>query len=121
MQVNDQDLLDEIRYDIRVKDLIKGKLVLAALGHVSREAQRAVLSEVAQADDDYAIPLLTVVIAENPNIGEDFSQLKETLLSKILKTPGILLDALAKKENSPERTLLIEIVGELRLEAAVPV
>ena len=33
--INDQDLLDEIVYDIEVKDLRKAQLVLAALEHVN--------------------------------------------------------------------------------------
>ena len=32
--INEQDLLDEIRFDIEVKDLLKAKLVLASLEKV---------------------------------------------------------------------------------------
>lgn len=34
--INEQDLLDEIQFDIKEKDLIKGRLVLSSLGTVSR-------------------------------------------------------------------------------------
>ncbi|MGB5993548.1 MAG: hypothetical protein WBG61_14585, partial [Desulfobacterales bacterium] len=63
-KINEQDLLDEIRFDIKEKDLIKAKLVLSALGHVGRKTQKQALFEVSRADDDFAIPLLAGVIAE---------------------------------------------------------
>ena len=48
--INEQDLLDEIRFDIKAKDLIKEKLVLSSLEHVSRETQKQALFEVSQAN-----------------------------------------------------------------------
>ncbi len=87
-KINAQDLLDEIRFDIKEKDLIKAKLVLSALKHVSRKVQKQALFEVSRSENDFAIPLLAGVIAENPDVTESFPQLKETLFSKITGWPG---------------------------------
>jgi CheY-like chemotaxis protein len=119
MQVNDKDLLDEIRYDIQVKDVIKGKLVLAALEHVSRKAQRQALFEVSRADNGYAIPLLATVIAEHPEITKSFPQIQETLYAKCLESPEVLLDLIAGSKK-PGQVFYIEMAGELRVEKAVP-
>jgi CheY-like chemotaxis protein/HEAT repeat protein len=120
-KIKEQDLLDEIRFDIKEKDLIKARLVLSALGHVGRKTQKQALFEVSRAGDDFAIPLLAGVIAENPDVTESFPQLKETLFSKIIDSPEILLDLLSKTKESPIRAFLTEAAGEIRLGEAVPV
>jgi CheY-like chemotaxis protein/HEAT repeat protein len=119
-KVNEQDLLDEIRFDIKKKDLIKARLVLSALEHVDRKTQKQALFEVSRSGDDFAIPLLAGVIAENPDVSESFPQLKETLFSKIIDSPEIILDLLSKTKESSVRAFLAEAAGEIRLKAAVP-
>jgi CheY-like chemotaxis protein/HEAT repeat protein len=120
-KINEQDLLDEIRFDVKKKDLIKAKLVLSSLGHVGRKAQKQALFEISRADDDFAIPLLAGVIAEHPDLTESFPKLKETLFSKIIDSPQILLDLLSEIKETPIRTFLSEAAGEIRLKKAVPV
>jgi CheY-like chemotaxis protein/HEAT repeat protein len=119
-KINEQHLLDEIRFDISVKDLIKGKLVLEALGHVSRETQKQALNEVMAADDGFAIPLLAGFIAGNPELANSFPHVREALFTKILDDPDILLELLPKTKDIPTLTLLAEIAGEIRFEKAVP-
>ena len=120
-KINEQDLLDEIRFDVKEKDLIKAGLVLSALGHVGRKTQKQALFEVSRAGDDFAIPLLAGVIAENPDVSESFPQLKETLFSKILDGPEVLLDLLSKTKAPPIKAFLVEATGEIRFEKAVPI
>ncbi len=120
-KINEQDLLDEIRFDIKEKDLIKARLVLSALGHVGRKTQKQALFEVSRSGDDFAIPLLAGVIAENPDVSESFPQLKETLFSKIIDSPEIILDLLSKTKESSVRAFLAEAAGEIRLKEAVPI
>jgi CheY-like chemotaxis protein len=120
-KINEQHLLDEIRFDIGVKDLIKGKLVLAALGHVSRETQKQALNEVMATDDSFAIPLLAGFIAGNPDLAESFPHVRDTMFSKILANPDILLELFSRKNDSANKMLLSEIAGEIRFWKAVPV
>lgn len=120
-KINAQDLLDEIRFDIKEKDLIKAKLVLSALKHVSRKVQKQALFEVSRSENDFAIPLLAGVIAENPDIAESFPQLKETLFSKILDGPEILSGLLSNTLAPPIKALLVEAAGEIRFERALPI
>ena len=120
-KINAQDLLDEIRFDIKEKDLIKAKLVLSALKHVSRKVQKQALFEVSRSENDFAIPLLAGVIAENPDIAESFPQLKETLFSKILDGPEILSGLLSNTLDPPIKALLVEAAGEIRYERALPI
>jgi len=118
--INEQHLLDEIRFDIGVKDLIKGKLVLASLGYVSRSTQKQALDEVMCADDDFAIPLLAGFIAGNPDLSRSFPYVRETMFEKVLNNPDILLKILPKPGDPANKALLAEIAGEIRFEKAVP-
>jgi CheY-like chemotaxis protein len=120
-KINEQDLLDEIRFDIKKEDLIKARLVLSALEHVGRKTQKQALFEVSRSGDDFAIPLLVGVIAENPDVSESFPQLKETLFSKIIDSSGVLLDLLSTTKESSVKAFLAEAAGEIRLKAAVPI
>jgi len=117
----DQDLLDEIRFDIKVKDLLKGKLVLQALEYVKRDTQKKALFELSRADEDFAIPLFAEVFVNSPEIAQSFSNLKETMYSKILGRPEALIDLLAKDIDPKIKTFLVGVVGEIRLTAALPV
>lgn len=118
--VNEQDLLDEIQFDIKEKDLIKGRLVLASLGAVSRRTQRQALFQVTQADDDFAIPLLAGVIVQTPDLSQSFPFIKETLFSKVIESPQVVVDLLSRKNAPPEKALLIEMAGEIPIKEAVP-
>ncbi len=119
--VKDQDLLDEIRFDIKVKDWRKAQLVLAALEHVNSETQKEALFEVAQADESFSIPLLTGVFVNSPDIAKSFPQLKETMYSKILGCPELLLDRLSNEQDPATKAFLAEVAGEICLEEAVPI
>jgi CheY-like chemotaxis protein len=116
----DQDLLDEIRFDIKVKDLLKGQLVLAALEHVKPETQKKALLEVARAEEAFAIPLLTGVFVNSPDIAQSFPNLRETMFSKVLSHPEVLLDLLTKDGDGKTKSFLAEVAGEIRLSVAVP-
>ena len=118
--INEQDLLNEIRFDIKNKDLLKGKLVLASLENVTRETQKQALFEVSKADDDFAIPLLVSVISKSPKISSSFPQLRETMFSRILDNPDILMRLLPEADDSSIKTFLVEIAGEIRLKKALP-
>ena len=117
--INEQDLLDEIRFDIKNKDLLKGKLVLASLENVTRETQKRALFEVSKADDDFAIPLLAGVISGSPKISTSFPQLREAMFSRILDNPDTLMQLLSKTADSSIKTFLVEIAGEIRLKKAL--
>ncbi len=118
--VNDQDLLDEIRFDIKVKDLRKAELVLAALGYVKRETQKKALFEVSQAEETFSIPLLTGLFVHSPEIAASFPQLKETMYAKILTRPDVIQDLLLKEANPAFRAFLAMVAGEIQLTNAVP-
>lgn len=114
-KINEQHLLDEIRFDIKEKDIIKASLVLAELDNVGIDTQKKALFEVSRADDEFSIPLLANIIANNISLVDTFPQIKETMISKILDSPHVLLDLLMDRSESKSRLILVETAGELQL------
>jgi HEAT repeat protein len=114
-KINEQHLLDEIRYDIEHKDIIKARLVLAELDSVGLETQKKALFEVSRAEDQLCIPLLAGVIGSNMAIVDTFPQIKETMVSKILDNPDVLLELLSGRGDTISRMILIETAGEIQL------
>lgn len=118
--VKDQDLLDEIRFDIKVKDFRKAGLVLAALKYVKRETQQKALFELSRADAEFSIPLLAGLFVNSPDIAKSFPRLKETMYDKILSRSDVLQDLLLKESHPNIRAFLIEVAGQIQLADAVP-
>ena len=120
-KINEQHLLDEIRYDIKHKDIIKARLVLAELDCVGPETQKKALFEVSRAEDAFSIPLLAGVIASNMAMIEALPQVKETMISKILDSPDVLLGLLTEGTESTARLILIETAGEIQMNDSIEV
>ncbi len=120
-KINEQHLLDEIRFDIEHKDIIKARLVLAELDSVGLETQKKALYEVSRAEDELCIPLLAGVIGNNMAIVETFPQIKETMISKILENPDVLLELLSGRGDTISRMILIETAGEIQLNNAAEI
>ena len=120
-KINEQHLLDEIRFDIKKKDIIKARLVLAELDSVGLETQKKALFEISRAEDEFSIPLLAGVIASNLALIETFPQVKETMISKILDSPDVLVALLTDGGEIEARLILIETAGEIQLNKSVSV
>jgi CheY-like chemotaxis protein/HEAT repeat protein len=120
-KINEQHLLDEIRFDIEHKDIIKARLVLAELDSVGLETQKKALFEISRAEDKFCIPLLAGVIGNNMAIVDTFPQIKETMISKILDNPDVLLGLLTGRGEHTSRMILIETAGEIQLDNATSI
>jgi CheY-like chemotaxis protein/HEAT repeat protein len=118
--ISANDFLDELRYDIKENDRIKAKLVLSKIGLVDDQTKKVALFEVNRADDEFAIPLIVDLIAEHPEFYNRYPQFKEILCAKALYHPELLLSMVAKNGAGKRRRVLVEALGELRLDEATP-
>jgi len=50
--INEKDFIDELRFDIKEKDMIKAKLVLNHINEVSANVQKQSLFELSRASPD---------------------------------------------------------------------
>jgi CheY-like chemotaxis protein/HEAT repeat protein len=117
-EVNARDFIEELRFDIREKDMIKGKLVLSKIGAVDDRVRKMALFELNRADDAFAIPLIVNLVAEHRDLARTYPQLKEILYAKSLYHPEMLLSMLTREARRENRVVLVEVAGEIGLEGA---
>ncbi|BBO71235.1 hypothetical protein DSCA_51650 [Desulfosarcina alkanivorans] len=116
--INARDFIEELRFDIREKDMIKAKLVLAKIGAVDDGVRKMALFELNRADDMFAIPLIVNLVAEHRDLAQTYPQIKEILYAKSLYHPEMLLSLLTRESKRENRVVLVEVAGETRLEGA---
>jgi CheY-like chemotaxis protein/HEAT repeat protein len=117
-EINARDFIEELRFDIREKDMIKAKLVLSKIGAVDDSVRKMALFELNRAEDAFAIPLIVNLVAEHRDLARTYPQLKEILYAKSMYHPDLLLSMLTREVKRENRVVLVEVAGEIRLEAA---
>jgi CheY-like chemotaxis protein len=117
-EINVNHYIEELRFDIREKDMIKAKLVLSKLGAIDAATRKVALFELNRADDDFAIPLIVNLIAEKRDMARTYPQVKEILYAKSLYHPEMLLAMLTRETKRENRVVLAQVAGEVRLEGA---
>ena len=110
-----KDFIDELRYDIKVRDLLKAELVLGHIGEVDEKTQHQAFFELSRADDDFAIPLLVDILVKKPVLDDTFPMLRETLFAKVLDDSEILNNLLRTELDSRKRIILMQVAGESRM------
>ncbi len=120
-QINAQDFIDEIRFDIENKDKIKARLVLSHFDEVEPAIQKMALFELSKAPDEFVIPLLAGLLAAKPELGDTHPMIKELVYSKALDNPDVLSSLLIREVKPDHRVVLADIAGEIRLESATPI
>jgi CheY-like chemotaxis protein/HEAT repeat protein len=116
--INARDFIEELRFDIREKDMLKAKLVLSKIGAVDGDVRKMALFELNRADDTFAIPLIINLIAERRDLARAYPKIKEILYAKALYHPEKLLAMLTREVKRENRVMLAEVAGDMRLEAA---
>ena len=117
-EVNANDFIEELRFDIQEKDMIKAKLVLSKIEAVDESIRKMALFELNRADDTFVIPLIVNLVAEYRDMARRYPQLKEILYAKALYQPELLLSMLSREVKRENRVILVEVAGEIRLEGA---
>jgi CheY-like chemotaxis protein len=115
--VNPQDMIEEIQANIETGDLIKAQLVLAHLHEVDLKTRNRLMYLLTRASADFSVPLFLYLLRHQAAIAEEMPIIRETLLSILVANPQKLIDFLTSPQII-DKTELIRVVGELRLEEA---
>ena len=119
-EINATHYIEELRFDIKTRDMIKARLVIAHFGDVDGPTQKLALAALGEAPADFALPLL-VELLSRPSMDANHPDLKETLFSKALDDPDTLCQMLIREIKPNHKVVLAEIAGEIRLETATPI
>lgn len=116
-ELNGQHMIEEIQENIKTGDSLKAQLVLAHLGGVDQKTRTKIMYLLSRADADYSVPLFLYLIENHPDVAEEMPIIRDTLLSILLAYPEKLVEFLGSPEIG-DKTELIRLVGELKLETA---
>ena len=119
--INAEHFIEELRFDLKTKDMIKARLVLAHFNQIDPATQKLALAELGHGPTDFVLPLLAGLLATQPQLAESHPEIKEVLFSKALDDPTALSRLLIREVKPAHRVVLAEVAGEIRLESATPV
>ncbi|WP_054697042.1 hypothetical protein [Desulfosarcina cetonica] len=81
-RINAKDFIEELRFDIREKDIIKAKLVLSKIGAVDDNTRKMALFEISRADDPFAIPVIVNLIAEYRDLARAYRRCGKSFMPR---------------------------------------
>ncbi|MBV5316711.1 MAG: response regulator [Desulfobulbaceae bacterium] len=118
-KLNAEHMIEEIQANIQTGDALKARLVLDHLGTVDKKTQNRLLYELSRGEMSFTVPLLNYLLVAYPELAAGLPIIRETLISNLIAYPDILLKSLADLEIT-DKTLMIELAGELKFEEATP-
>jgi len=115
---NSQPALQEIKHNIARQDFIKARLIMDHFPELGREEQKAILLELSEAEEKFAIPVLSYLLVKHQKFADEFPAIPETIVAKAMHSPDVVVAGLTGED--PERIYYMKLVGELNLQQAVP-
>jgi CheY-like chemotaxis protein len=119
-ELNPQHMIEEIQDNIKTGDAMKAQLVLAHIEQVDQKTRNRLVYLLSRADADFSVPLFIYLLADQLEVADEMSIIRETLLSILLAYPEKLVDFLSSTKIT-DKTELIKVVGELRFDEATDV
>jgi len=118
--LNPQHMIEEIQDNIKTGDLLKGQLVLAHIRDVDLKTRNRLIYYLTRADAEFSVPLFIYLLKHQAEVAEEMPIIRETMLSILLAYPDKLI-AFLGSPTIEDKSELIRLVGELRLEEATSV
>jgi CheY-like chemotaxis protein len=118
--LNPQHMVDEIQDNIKTGDLLKAQLVLAHIGDVDQKTRNRLIYFLTRAEAEFSVPLFIYLLKHQAAVAEEMPIIRETMLSILLAYPEKLIAFLGSPKIE-DKSELIRLVGELRLEEATSV
>ncbi len=118
--LNPQHMIEEIQDNIKTGDLLKAQLVLAHIRDVDQKTRNRLIYFLTRADAEFSVPLFIYLLKHQAAVAEEMPIIRETMLSVLLAYPEKLIAFLGSPKIE-DKSELIRLVGELRLEEATSV
>ncbi len=116
-ELNPQHMIEELQDNIKTGDVLKARLVLAYIEQVDHKTRNRLVYILSRAEPDFSVPLFLYLLTDQVAVADEMPIIRETLLSILLAYPEKLIEFLASPKIL-DKTELIKVVGELRLEEA---
>ncbi|OGV37255.1 MAG: hypothetical protein A2020_14425 [Lentisphaerae bacterium GWF2_45_14] len=119
MQINLEEYVEELIYTVNRKDPIKARVLLNYFDKLDDKTRARVIEELGSGDNEYSIPLLSMIASDYYHLCPDIKKLKAILISKFLISPERLAEALQNHKTMQNKKFFIDIAGELHCEKAL--
>ena len=108
---DDDDFIEEIRFCIQTKDIIKIKVLLNEINNVSGKVGQRLLFEISRSEESLSVPLLLFIQTHHPGLAQSMPTLNDVLCGKMHTVPdcGSLFSSL---ESVEEKCCFIEALCE---------
>ncbi|PHR30515.1 MAG: response regulator [Desulfotalea sp.] len=116
-ELNGKHMIEEIQDNIKTGDALKAQLVLSHMGGIDQKTRNKLVYLLSRADVEFSVPLFLYLLQKHPDVVGDMPIIRETLLSILLAYPEKLVAFLGSPKID-DKTELIKLVGELKLETA---
>ncbi len=116
-ELNPQHMIEELQDNIKTGDALKARLVLAHIAQVDHKTRNRLVYVLSRAEPDFSVPLFIYLLTDQMAVADEMPSIRETLLSILLAYPEKLIEFLGSPKIL-DKTELIKVVGELRLEEA---
>lgn len=120
MEIDREDYLNELRDNIKSRDVIKARIILDHVAQMDEDVQVRVLFELSRAEDDFAIPLLARMLQMADQMQIPAEQIRKVVDKKIEEFPFALLSVIQDDAIIDKREY-IRMAGEVQSNESVPV
>ncbi len=117
-RIDPRELLGELKYNIRRRDIIKADIVLSYLEKMDKDTVSQAFSLLQSSDGDFFFQLITRLEKSNPDFLSAQPEMEKILIARALKEPDLLARHI-KSQNGPS-PVLIKTAGKADLPQTVP-
>ncbi len=115
-----QDMVDELKYDLKRKDLRKALIVLSYMDGFDEINQKTLLSELHHGDPDFTVPLLAHILTNQEKVCETQPIVRELMTAKLIENPNLISQFLSNDELE-DKSAFFQIAGEISSDKVVPI
>lgn len=120
MNQKESDFIDELKYCVGQKDVVKAVALLQFFTTIGLATQNKVLFEILKAPDKVAYPMLECLSRLEVDDADIQEKIDGLILEKSYDNSELIVEYI-KKSNKRNKRLYIKISGNLRLREAIPV
>lgn len=117
-RIDPRELLGELKYNIRRRDIIKADIVLSYLEKMDEDTVQKALGLLQSSDGDFFFRLIARLEKSNPDFLSAQPEMEKLLVARALKEPDLLARHI-KSQDGPS-PVLIKTAGKADLPQTVP-
>ena len=117
--INPQDMIQELKYNIEKKDSIKAGIVLSCIEDIDKNSQKRLVFELVRAEPEFKVPLLGFLLSQKQQLCLSFPVIEKALFDTLIEKRSLVLELLNDK-TLKNKSIFINFAGAIEFEEAAP-